>query len=141
MKRRYDTLFLLAQAPEGQTCQPDGREADSGLWASPAEALVLNRAREIPLSPPTIVTLHELLGYPDLAARKQELPARPGLATVALRLVSLESGSVIVEPWDPEFEREETQISSAGLENCVLPAGAPFSRIWFNGTLWRPITA
>ncbi|MDF1552672.1 MAG: hypothetical protein P1P84_06390 [Deferrisomatales bacterium] len=139
MKRRYDTLFLLAQAPEDQTCQPDGREADSGLWASPAEALALNRAGEVPLSPPTIVTLHHLQEYPHLAALEQELPTRLGLETFAPRLVSLERGSVIVEPWDPEFGQEEIRIPSTGLEARLLPAGEPFSRIWFNGELWRPI--
>jgi len=139
MSRRYDTLFLLARVPVDQTCHPDGREADNGLWASPSVALEKNRAGEIPLSPPTIVTLHELNGFPDLATLEQELPSRTQTEVMAPRLVSLENGSVIVEPWDPEFAQEEILIPSTGLEQRVLPAGAPFSRIWFNGQVWRPI--
>ena len=139
MHRRYDTLFLLARAPSGHTCRPDGREADRGLWASPAEALAKNRSGHVPLSPPTIVTLHELQKFPDLAAVEQELPTRLELETFAPRMVSLEGGVVIIEPWAPEFEQEEILLSSARLEKCVLPAGEAFSRIWFNGEVWRPV--
>ena len=65
--------------------------------------------------------------------------ARTGGQALTPRLVPLEAGAVIVEPWDPEFTREEIVIPPDGLEQRVLPAGEPFSRIWFNGQLWRPI--
>ena len=70
---------------------------------------------------------------------EQELPTRLELETFAPRMVSLEGGVVIIEPWDPEFEQEEILLSSARLEKCVLPAGEAFSRIWFNGEVWRPV--
>jgi 8-oxo-dGTP pyrophosphatase MutT (NUDIX family) len=141
MKRRYDTVYFLASAPAAQTCQPDGREADAGLWITPDTALARNLRGEVPLSPPTIVTLQELQEYPDLAALERGLLARPSDRTFTPRLVELDGGSVIVEPWDPDFDRPEIRIAAGSLEQKVLPPGAPFSRIWFNGTLWRPVAA
>lgn len=37
--KRYDTVFFLAQAPEGQQPRPDGREAVEVAWVTPAAAL------------------------------------------------------------------------------------------------------
>jgi len=139
MKRRYDTVYFLAKAPAEQSCRPDGREADAGLWIAPDAALAQNLRGEVPLSPPTIVTLQELRDYPDLEAIESGLAARPAGETFTPRLVSLDEGAVIVEPWDPEFDRPEIHIASNALEEKVLLPGAPFSRIWFNGTLWRPV--
>jgi len=139
MKRRYDTVFFLARAPGGQTCRPDGRETEDGLWISPAEALARNLGGEVPLSPPTVVTLQELQECADLAGLERRAASRPAEETFAPRLVPLERGAVIVEPWDPEFGQEEIRIRSAGLERSVLPAGEHFSRIWFDGALWRPV--
>jgi len=139
MKRRYDTVYLLAFAPPGQVCQPDGREADAGLWINPDEALAKNLSGEVPLSPPTIVTLQELREHPNLGALQRGLSARPTDQTFTPRLVALDKGAVIVEPWDLEFDHAEIRIAPSTLEQKVLPFGEPFSRIWFNGVLWRPV--
>lgn len=139
MKQRYDTVFFLARMVSGQECSPDGRETEQGLWVSPSQGLEKNLAGEVPLSPPILVTLQELLRYPTFEALEAEFCSPRRGETFAPRMVTAEQGPVIVEPWDPEFGQEEIPFPPRGLEAKVLPAGAPFSRIWFNGTLWRPI--
>jgi len=139
MNRRYDTVYFLARAPTGHVASPDGREADGGLWIAPDDALARNLRGEVPLSPPTAVTLQELRAYCNLAHLERELPTRTGGQALTPRLVPLEAGAVIVEPWDPEFSEERICISLDRLEHAVLPPGAPFSRIWFDGALWRPV--
>ncbi len=139
MKRRFDTRFFLAGMPAGQDCRPDSRETVQGLWISPEEGLVGNMAGTIPLSPPTLVTLHELLDYPSLKKLHTESRRRPWGPAKIPRLVTLAGGAVIVEPWDPQYREKEIRISLEGLPASILPVGEPFSRIWYDGRLWRPV--
>jgi len=139
MKRRFDTRFFLADMPAGQYCQPDAREAVQGQWISPEEGLAGNMDGTIPLSPPTLVTLHELLKYPRLKDLQAESRRRPWGPALIPRLVPLTKGAVIVEPWDPQYQEKEIGIDRAGLPTSILPVGQAFSRIWYNGHLWRPV--
>ena len=139
MKRRFDTRFFLADMPADQYCQPDSRETVQGLWISPEEGLAGNMDGTIPLSPPTLVTLHELLKYPSLRDLQAESRRRSWGQTVFPRLVPLATGAVIVEPWDPQYHEKEICIDLDDLPNSILPVGEPFSRIWYDGRLWRPV--
>lgn len=139
MPYRFDTRFYLAAVPEGQECCPDARETVEGLWLSPLKALNGNLAGTIPLSPPTLVTLHGLLNVntieelqPATAHRKWGRPIMP-------RLVPVTGGAVIVEPWDPEYGQEEIDIRPDKLAAAVLGASEPFSRLWLHGGIWRAI--
>jgi len=73
MHRRYEARFLVAFMPQGQECMPDRTETTDGIWTSPETALSENLKGEIPLSPPTLVTLHQLKGYRDLDALRREI--------------------------------------------------------------------
>ena len=55
------------------------------------------------------------------------------------RLVPLAKGAVIVEPWDPMYCEEEIIINPEDLAASVLAVGKSFSRIWFDGDLWKPV--
>jgi 8-oxo-dGTP pyrophosphatase MutT (NUDIX family) len=140
MKRRFDTRFFIADMPAEQRCQPDFRETVHGLWISPQEGLEGNLDGTIPLSPPTLVTLHELLGYQRLEDLRAESRRRQWGQVILPRLVPLAKGAVIVEPWDPQYHEKEIQIAPDALPASILPVGEPFSRIWYDGRLWRPIT-
>jgi 8-oxo-dGTP pyrophosphatase MutT (NUDIX family) len=139
MKRRFDTRFFIAAMPPDQFCRPDTIETVEGLWISPEEGLAGNLVGKIPLSPPTLVTLHELLKYSnhkDLhAAGKRRQWGQPLLP----RLVPLEEGAVIVEPWDPMYRQEKININPNKLAASVLPVGRSFSRIWQNEGIWKPV--
>ena len=103
MKPRYDTRFFVASLPPGQHCQPDARETTHGIWISPEKGLAGNLAGEIPLSPPTLITLHQFLKYPTLKALEKEAKIRQWGKVCLPRLVPLDQGTVIVEPWDSQY--------------------------------------
>jgi 8-oxo-dGTP pyrophosphatase MutT (NUDIX family) len=58
--RRFDTWFFLAALPAGQHAAQPEFEADQVRWLSPEQALAANRAGELPMLPPTLITLTEL---------------------------------------------------------------------------------
>jgi hypothetical protein len=85
------------------------------------------------------VTLHELLEYHSLKDLQAESRRKSWGQTVIPRLVPLTTGAVIVEPWDPKYREKEIRIDPDDLPNSILPVGEPFSRIWYDGRLWRPV--
>ena len=139
MKRRYDTRFFVASIPVGQQCQPDNRETTHGIWITPEKGLTGNLAGEIPLSPPTLITLHQLLNYRTLKDLEKEAKIRQWGQGFLPRLVPVDQGSVIVEPWDSQYTQKEIDINANGLEASILPVGKSFSRIWYHNGIWRPV--
>jgi 8-oxo-dGTP pyrophosphatase MutT (NUDIX family) len=139
MKRRFDTRFFIAEMPAGQICRPDDRETVQGLWLSPMEALAGNLSGIIPLSPPTLATLHELSKYQTLKDLQIEAANRSWGQTIQPRLVPLPEGAVIVEPWDPMYQQKVINIDPEDLPASVLPVGTSFSRIWLDRGIWKPI--
>jgi 8-oxo-dGTP pyrophosphatase MutT (NUDIX family) len=59
-RRRYDTRFFLARAPEHQTGEHDNGETVESRWMRPADAVAANSAGEITLPPPTLRSLFHL---------------------------------------------------------------------------------
>jgi 8-oxo-dGTP pyrophosphatase MutT (NUDIX family) len=138
MKLRFDTRFYVALMPAGQVCAPDAKETTHGLWISPEAALSSNLRREVLLSPPTLVTLHELLPYSTISDLGAEAQRKPWGEARMPRLIKLEKGAVLLEPWDPTIH-EEHVIDEEELGGKVLPVGEPFSRLWLNDGVWRPV--
>lgn len=139
MKYHFDTLFFIALMPRGQTCAPDQRETEDGIWISPREALASNLDGTVPLSPPTIVTMHELLSYPDIDFLKDGWEDRTWGETRLPRMIRSDSGPVIIEPWDPQYGYAADDPDATGFESLILSAGEPFSRIWLHNGIWKPI--
>jgi 8-oxo-dGTP pyrophosphatase MutT (NUDIX family) len=138
MPRRYDTRFFMAFMPHDRKCTADLIEVTHGIWISPEKGLAGNFKGKIPLSPPTLVTLHELLKFSSLKALKKEMKTRTWGKALLPRLIALDQGKMIVEPWDPMFNKE-IDINFRGLEKVILPPGEPFSRLWFHEGLWKPV--
>jgi len=141
MKQRYDTRFFLVFMPEGQECSPDQRETVQGMWVSPEQGLAGNLSGEIPLSPPTVVTLHQLLAYPTFNDLKQNAGTRQWGDALAPNMVITSAGPIILEPWDPEWESETIAADKKYLMDNILPVGQPISRIWLHDNLWLPVKA
>jgi 8-oxo-dGTP pyrophosphatase MutT (NUDIX family) len=139
MKRRYDTRFFLAALPSGQHCQPDAKETIHGLWISPRAGLAGNLAGEIPLSPPTLITLHQLLKYSHLNDLENEAKNRQWGEAFLPRLIPMGKGALIIEPWDPQYNQKEVSINPLDLPQRVLPLEESFSRIWYHNGIWRPV--
>ncbi len=79
--RRYDTRFFVAALPEGQRTRDVSTESDRVTWARPAEAAAAARRGDMPMLPPTLVTLTELAEFSSvaevLAARRVIRPLMP----------------------------------------------------------------
>jgi hypothetical protein len=119
---------FLATMPSVQICRPDGREMTHGFWISPEKSLAGNLAGEIPLSPPTLITLHELLQYANLQDLAKETESRLWGEALRPRMISLDKdGAEIVEPWDPLYPHKNIEIDPVGLRKAVLPIGQSFS--------------
>jgi 8-oxo-dGTP pyrophosphatase MutT (NUDIX family) len=138
-KPRFDTRFLLAFVPLDQACSPDQQETTHGLWVTPAQGLSANLGGETPLSPPTLVTLHELLKYKTLNELRAELGRRGWGEPRVPRVIRAESGAVILEPWDPMIQEKDVTFDLATLKKRVLTVGEPFSRLWLYEGIWRPV--
>jgi hypothetical protein len=92
----------------------------------------------IPLSPPTLVTLHDLLPFGTLTSLFEACRSRSWGKTVLPILKKVDQEAVLVEPWDPQYG-QELDLSSVGLIEKVLPLGEPFSRLWLHQGIWKPI--
>jgi len=138
---RFDTRFFLAFVPTDQECSPDEKETTHGIWLTPEQGLAANLKGETPLSPPTLVTLQELLQYKSLRELQEEATNRGWGEPRVPRLVPVEKGAVILEPWDPMIGEKDLRFDVAALKTAVLPVGEPFSRLWLYEGIWRPVGA
>lgn len=139
--RRYDTRFFLAFTPLDQKCTPDNRETTHGIWISPEQGLARNLRREIPLSPPALVTLHELLQYRDPEDLKREAETRSWGEVRMPRLIRLTDGALLILPWDPMYNQDVEMEKRGPDDGMVLPPGEPFSRLWYHEGIWMPVGA
>ena len=140
-KPRFDTRFFLAFVPVDQECSPDELETTQGGWVTPAQALAANlrEGTGTPLTPPTLVTLHELLHYKTLTELQDEVSRRGWGEPRLPRLIGVDKGAVILEPWDPMIREKDVTFDLATLKKRVLPVGIPFSRLWLYEGIWRPV--
>jgi 8-oxo-dGTP pyrophosphatase MutT (NUDIX family) len=80
-ERRYDTRFFVAALPAGQRTRDVSTESDRVTWVRPADAADASRRGDMPMLPPTRVTLTELAAYDSvadvLAARRDIRPRLP----------------------------------------------------------------
>jgi 8-oxo-dGTP pyrophosphatase MutT (NUDIX family) len=139
MPRRFDTYFFVAPVGQDQRCRPDNHETVHGTWANPLKALTENDQGTLPLSPPTLVTLHQLLPFADLDTLVAETSSRSWPAPIMPRLWPLDNSALIIEPWDPDYGRKSVNVKIDRLEADVLPVGAPFSRLWRHRGICRPV--
>jgi 8-oxo-dGTP pyrophosphatase MutT (NUDIX family) len=135
---RFDTRFFVSLLAAGQECVPDSKETTRGIWISPEEGLEGNDLGTIPLSPPTLVTLHELLPFSNAQQLHNTLENREwGDVRIPRQIIS-DRESLLLLPWDPEH------IGDGAVEFqrhtlSFLPAGAPFSRLFLSDGIWRPV--
>jgi 8-oxo-dGTP pyrophosphatase MutT (NUDIX family) len=139
MPRRYDTRFFITLMPEGQVCRPDNFETTHGLWVSPEEGLAGNLTGDIPLSPPTLVTLSHLMSFNTVSDLRKEMAHRLWGDPIKPRLIITSDGPVILEPWDPMWDQKTADVPT-DLSRRILPPGVPFSRIWRHNGIWKPVS-
>jgi len=104
-KKRFDTRFFLARAPERQSARHCEIESSAGEWITPAEAIARYRARQIELVPPTIASLERLS---DFACTDEALAAfeSADIPCIFPKIV-LGDEIVILYPGDADYDSGE----------------------------------
>jgi len=100
---RFDTRFFLTRYPSGQEATHDQKETTAGAWLTPRKALEENLIGEVVLSPPTLKTLEDLSRFEstdEVFGTLKSGDIRPVLPV----LTKVESGALLIFPWDPEYE-------------------------------------
>ena len=105
-RRRFDTRFFLARAPQAQEPLHDDQETIESLWVQPAEALARERQGELAMIPPTMRNLEFLFPHAtaDEALEAAGGVGRPPVVQPKLRLDGEGRVAEIILPWDPGFE-------------------------------------
>jgi 8-oxo-dGTP pyrophosphatase MutT (NUDIX family) len=101
---RFDTRFFVACHPAGQEASPDFKETTDGVWISAREALEKNIEGAVPLSPPTLKTLEDVARFDTVTRFLDSLAGaekKPMVLPVAVKVCE---ESVLIYPWDPEYE-------------------------------------
>lgn len=103
IKIRFDTIFYLAELPEGQEVRCDGQECVDAGWFTPRAALEAYQRGEITLVFPTIKTLEQLAAHASAADAIGA--ARDGaLEPVEPRVVVGETGARVLLPGEPGYD-------------------------------------
>ena len=100
-RQRFDTMFYVARAPDGQDAEHDRSESIAGAWFAPEQAAAAAREGRIRLAPPTALTLESLAAVASVDAALALAASRPP-PTILPILRTVESDVVILYPGDPE---------------------------------------
>ncbi len=124
-KKRFDTRFFLARAPERQSARHCDVESSAGEWITPGRAFERYRAREIELVPPTIACLERLAEFTSVDAalaayERAEIPC-------ILPKILIGEEVVILYPGDADYESGAPR----------PPEGRPVNRLLFRDALWH----
>ena len=103
IKIRFDTLFYLAELPEGEVARCDGEECVDAAWLTPQAALEAFQRDEITLVFPTIKTLEQLSAHASAAAAISLARGRE-VQPVEPRVVVGEAGARVLLPGEPGYE-------------------------------------
>jgi 8-oxo-dGTP pyrophosphatase MutT (NUDIX family) len=136
--RRYDTRFFIAMMPAEQECIPDSRETTHGIWINPRKGLKENLNGDLFLSPPALVTLHELSQYSNMEALAKKLENRAWGEACLPILIRSQQEALILLPEDPMYNRAR-EIDITSQEKVPLAVGDAFSRLWYHEGSWIPL--
>lgn len=105
-KARFDTTFFLVPAPNNQRIVLATEESSDARWVSPSACDLHTHATDLPLMPPTIFVLRELVEAVQqrgsLAAAIDAARAQ-SIQTVVPKIIAAEEGPTVVFPWDSGY--------------------------------------
>jgi 8-oxo-dGTP pyrophosphatase MutT (NUDIX family) len=102
VKVRFDTVFFLAQMPEGESVKVDGEECIDHRWIAPADALSAHAAGELQLVFPTIKHLERLAGFTTSSALLESSRGQP-VGPVQPKIVLHGGTPRVVLPGEPGY--------------------------------------
>lgn len=105
-RRRFDTRFFAAAAPEDQEPLHDDKETIASLWVRPGDALAMWRAGELQMFPPTVASLEFLVPHAQVAAALAAAAAVGIPPVVTPRILVDDAGRVtgVRRPGDPDYD-------------------------------------
>jgi 8-oxo-dGTP pyrophosphatase MutT (NUDIX family) len=121
--RRFVAWIFLAEAENGRV-RVDGGEIHEHRWMSPAAALTAHETGDLPLPPPTFITLVSLSGMKTPGEALRNAAARKPRFFVP-RILEIPGGRCSLYPGD------------AGYAARDLDRNGPRHRLWMNGKPWR----
>lgn len=139
LKTRFETVFFVVPMPKNQTCDPDEHEVMDGIWIEPARALEKSLQGSIPMSPPTLSILRQLMTFSSIKELKQHPPVKKNEAPIMPRAALSSKGPMVLLPWDPMFSKFEKWNHSQPPGNVLDPL-EPFSRLWNDNGFWKPVS-
>jgi 8-oxo-dGTP pyrophosphatase MutT (NUDIX family) len=104
-KRRFDTRFFIARAPQAQEPLHDDGETIESFWISPQEAIERAHEKDLMLMPPTKANIEFLLPFTS-ADEVLEAAAQVGMPQTILPKLKIDSDGRVVGiamPGDPEY--------------------------------------
>jgi len=104
-KRRFDTRFFIARAPQAQEPLHDDGETIESFWISPQEAIERAHERDLMLMPPTKANIEFLLPF-KTADEVLVAAAQVGMPQTILPKLKIDSDGRVVGiamPGDPEY--------------------------------------
>ena len=103
-RRRYDTRFFLAVAPEDQTAWHDGRELTNSCWVTPNNALAKAEAGEWTIIFPTLRNVLMLRDFRTTEEAEAAAKSKRNIEAIQPRIVKDVKGVRILVPGDPGFD-------------------------------------
>ena len=104
-KRRFDTRFFIARAPQAQEPLHDDGETIESFWISPQEAIERAHEKDLMLMPPTKANIEFLLPF-KTADEVLSAAAQVGMPQTILPKLKIDSDGRVVGiamPGDPEY--------------------------------------
>jgi hypothetical protein len=105
-RRRFDTRFFVARAPEAQEPLHDDGETIESMWINPHEAIRRHREGDLMLMPPTLANI-EFIAAHGTADEVLSAAAKVGTPTTILPKLKVDKdGRVtgIAMPGDPDYD-------------------------------------
>jgi len=104
-RRRFDTRFFVALAPEAQEPLHDDAETIASLWVRPTDAIQMWKAGELQMLPPTVVSLKFLESHAT-AAEALAAAEAVGVPPVVLPRIVMKDGRIVGvrRPGDPDYD-------------------------------------
>ena len=127
-KRRFATWFFIAGVGSDEPVTVDGREIVAHDWWRPEDAIRAHHEGQLPITPPTLVALHDLQGEDDISVLLAQLGERapprffPRVVRDGDQMVFLYEGDTAYESGD--LTQQGAQHRTLGAQGIFRYVGA-----------------
>ena len=129
VKRRFATWFFIAEVGSDEPVTVDGSEIVAHDWWSPGDAILAHHEGQLPITPPTLVSLHDLQVEDNPSALLARLGERapPRFFPRVVR-----DGDQMAFLYEGDAAYESGDLSQQGAQNRALGARGIFRYVGAN---------